>query len=180
DVHVVPPPVVTAQVEAVLDDLPVAAVKTGMLATREIVEVVADLAAAERLPNLVVDPVMVASSGARLLTPDAEEACRRALLPHAVVATPNVHEAEVLLGVRIRTLDDQRDAARRLAALGVRHVVVKGGHAVADAGRQATDVLADRDTGHVRDLVAPRLPSRNTHGSGCTFASAVAAGLALG
>lgn len=178
-VHVPPADLLRAQVEAVLDDLPVGAVKTGMLATAEVVHTVADLAGAGRLPSLVVDPVMVASSGARLLDADATDAYRDRLLPLATVLTPNVREAEVLLDTSVTTLAAQHDAARRLAASGPRWVVVTGGHAVDDADR-AVDVVADRDAGITMELASSRVVSRNTHGSGCSFASAVAAGLAHG
>ena len=174
----VPPDFVVAQVDAVLDDLPVAAVKTGMLATADIVQAVADLAAAGRLPQLVVDPVMVASSGDRLLEPTAERRYLDALLPHAAVVTPNLREAEVLLGSPIRTLADQREAARTLGELGPGAVVVKGGHAVADQPAQAVDVLWDGTS--ISELRAPRIDTLNNHGTGCTFASATAAALAAG
>ena len=174
----VPPDFVVAQVDAVLDDLPVAAVKTGMLATAAIVQAVADLAAAGRLPRLVVDPVMVASSGDRLLEPDAERSYVEELLPHATVLTPNLREAEVLLGGSIRTLAEQRDAARALAELGPASVVVKGGHAVADEPDEAVDVLWDG--GSLHELRGPRIDTPNNHGTGCTFASAIAAALAAG
>ena len=177
-VHAVPADFVVAQVEAVLDDLDVAAVKTGMLATAQVVHAVAGLAADGRLPHLVVDPVMVASSGARLLETAAEQAYVEALLPHAQVLTPNLSEAQVLLGRAITTLDEQRDAARALGALGPRAVLVKGGHAVAGSGDDAVDVLWDGT--QVLELRAPRIVGRNDHGTGCTLASAIAAGLARG
>jgi len=177
-VVVTPADFVVAQVDAVLDDLDVAAVKTGMLATAEIVGAVAGLAAAGRLPNLVVDPVMVASSGARLLEPLAERRYVEDLLPHAVLTTPNLREAEVLLGTTIRSLADQHAAAAALGALGPGAVVVKGGHAVADAAGEAVDVVWDG--GSTYELRAPRVRTDNNHGSGCTFAAAVAAGLARG
>jgi hydroxymethylpyrimidine/phosphomethylpyrimidine kinase len=177
-VHAVPPEFVVAQVDAVLADLPVAAVKTGMLATAAILRAVAELAAAGRLPRLVVDPVMVASSGDRLLDLDAERAYVELLLPHAVVATPNLREAEVLLGRRITTLAEQRAAAEELAALGPEAIVVKGGHAVSDTPGEAVDVVVHN--GRVSELRATRVPTPNNHGSGCSFASAVAAGLATG
>lgn len=177
-VHPVPADFVVEQVEAVLDDLEIAAVKTGMLATGEVVRAVAALAAAGRLPHLVVDPVMVASSGARLLEPDAERAYVEALLPWTQVLTPNVHEAQVLLGGSIRTLAEQREAARALADLGPGAVLVKGGHAVAGVGDDAVDVLWDGR--RLLELRAPRVPGSNDHGTGCTLASAVAAGLAKG
>jgi len=159
---------VVAQIEAVLDDLPVAAVKTGFLGTAATIAAVAELAAAGRLPNLVVDPVLVSSTGARLLTPDAEDAYRTALLPHALLATPNLREAQLLSG-----RPSQRDAAMAIA--GPRYVVVKGGGAV---GPDAVDLLWDGMT--IVELRAPRTQTANTHGSGCTFAAAVTAHLAKG
>jgi hydroxymethylpyrimidine/phosphomethylpyrimidine kinase len=177
-VHAMPAEVVVAQVEAVLDDLDVRAVKTGMLATVDIVRAVAELAGAGRLPRLVVDPVMVASSGDRLLEEAAERAYVDELLPHATVLTPNLREAEVLLGASVNTLEGQREAARALGALGPRVVVVKGGHAVRGAGGVAVDVVWDGAA--VRELSAPRIETVNNHGSGCSFASAIAAGLASG
>jgi hydroxymethylpyrimidine/phosphomethylpyrimidine kinase len=173
-----PPEFVAAQIEAVLDDLPVAAVKTGFLASAGTVATVGELAAAGRLPNLVVDPVLVSSTGARLLTPDAERLYVEALLPHAVLATPNLLEAQLLAGAEIGTLAEQREAARAIAALGPRHVVVKGGRAVTDTPGEAVDVLWD-GTGIV-ELRAPRTQTVNNHGSGCTFAAAVTAHLARG
>lgn len=177
-VHAVPAAFVVAQAEAVLEDLPVAAVKTGMLATAEIVGAVAELAAAGRLPRLVVDPVMVASSGDRLLEPDAEQLYRDALLAHALVTTPNVHEAGVLLGGQITTLAEQHEVARALGKLGPRVVVVKGGHAVHGTEHEAVDVVWDG--ARTYELRTARVPSGNNHGTGCTFASAVSAGLARG
>jgi len=173
-----PADLLVGQVEAVLDDLAVRAVKTGMLATVDIVAAVAELAAAGRLPNLVVDPVMVASSGDRLLEPAAERSYVRQLLPHTTVLTPNLREAEVLLGVPIRTLAEQHEAARALHRLGPSCVVVKGGHAVADATAEAVDVVCD-GTG-TYELRAPRVDTPNNHGTGCTFSAAVAARLATG
>jgi hydroxymethylpyrimidine/phosphomethylpyrimidine kinase len=177
-VHPIPPEFVVAQISMVLDDLPVAAVKTGMLATAPILREVASLAAAGRLPKLVVDPVMVSSTGARLLDLNAERAYLELLLPHALVATPNLREAEVLLGRRITTLGEQRTAAEELSMLGPQVVVVKGGHAVTDTPDEAVDVVAAG--GQLTELRAPRVPTANNHGSGCSFGSAVAAGLARG
>jgi hydroxymethylpyrimidine/phosphomethylpyrimidine kinase len=175
-VFAVPTEFVLAQIEAVLADLPVAAVKTGMLATAGTVQAVARLAAAGRLPRLVVDPVMVASSGDRLLEPEAERTYVEELLPHAMVTTPNLREAEVLLGRTITTLADQRDAAAALGALGPSTVVVKGGHAVTDTPGEAVDVVWHDGTLH--ELRTPRVDTPNNHGSGCSFASATAALLA--
>ncbi len=177
-VHAVPADFVVAQVEAVLDDLAVKAVKTGMLATAEIVHAVGKLAGAGRLPQLVVDPVMVASSGDRLLEEAAERAYVVELLPHAAVLTPNVREAEVLLAASISSLAEQREAARALGALGPSVVVVKGGHAVGDSADVAVDIVWDGAA--MRELGAPRVDTPNNHGTGCSFASAIAAGLATG
>jgi hydroxymethylpyrimidine/phosphomethylpyrimidine kinase len=180
-VHVPPVEFLRAQLDAVLSDLPVAGVKTGMLATEEIVLAVADAAAAGRLPNLVVDPVLVSSTGARLLDPGAESAYLEALLPRALVATPNTREAAALLGEPVVTVEDARAAARRLADLGPRWVVVKGGHLTAeDAGGDAVDVVHDATTGESTELRLPRVATRNDHGTGCTFAAATTALLARG
>jgi hydroxymethylpyrimidine/phosphomethylpyrimidine kinase len=169
---------VVEQVQAVLDDLDVGAVKTGMLATAEIVGAVADLAAGGRLPHLVVDPVMVASSGDRLLAPGAERRYLEDLLPQAFLATPNLREAEVLLGTSIGSLAEQHAAARALGALGCRAVVVKGGHPVAGAEDEAVDVVWDGSTTY--ELRAARVHTANNHGTGCTFSAAAAAALARG
>jgi hydroxymethylpyrimidine/phosphomethylpyrimidine kinase len=177
-VHRLPTEVVRAQIDAVLDDLPVAAVKTGMLATAAIVELVADLADEGRLPNLVVDPVMVSSTGARLLDEDAERLYLERLLPAAAVFTPNLFEAGVLLGAELVTLADQQTAARELATRTPGVVVVKGGHATTDAPDRAYDAVA---CAGADDLLArTRIDTINNHGSGCSFASAVAAGIATG
>jgi hydroxymethylpyrimidine/phosphomethylpyrimidine kinase len=170
---------VIAQIEAVAEDLAAAAVKTGMLATAAIVEAVAATIASLDLPNLVVDPVMVAKGGDRLLREDAVATIRTELLKLAEVVTPNIPEAEVLAGGSIRTVEDMRVAARRIRALGPRVVVVKGGH-LEDAANPGVviDVVCTPDTEY--DLTGPRLDTRHTHGTGCTFAAAIAACLALG
>ncbi len=175
-VHVVPAAFVVAQIDAVVGDLGCDAVKTGMLATAEIVEAVAAAVARHGLPNVVVDPVMVAKSGDHLLAREAVDAVRRVLLPLATVVTPNVPEAEVLTGTPIRTLAEAVDAGRALVAAGARAVVVKGGHLDRD---DIVDVLVDA-AGAVTRIEGPRVPGVHTHGTGCTFASAIAARLALG
>ena len=164
---------VAAQLDAVLADLPVAAVKTGMLATPSTVELVATYA--PRLPRLVVDPVLVATSGDPLFTGDVATAYREKLFPHATVVTPNLHEAGVLLDRKVSTVDDMRTAAEELAATGARCVVVKGGHL---PGAEAVDVVWH--DGVVFELTGPWVDTRNTHGTGCTFAAATAALLATG
>jgi hydroxymethylpyrimidine/phosphomethylpyrimidine kinase len=174
-VHAVPPDFVDAQIEAVLDDLDVRAVKTGMLATAPIIRAVAARAGRRELPNLVVDPVMVAASGDRLLEPDAERAYLDELFPHALVITPNLREAEVLLDRRVVSIDDMAGAARDLASAGPRFVVVKGGHLRDD---DAVDVVWS--AGELQELSVPRMATQNVHGTGCTFGSAIAAALARG
>jgi hydroxymethylpyrimidine/phosphomethylpyrimidine kinase len=175
DVHVIPRDTVEAQLTAVLSDLPVAAVKTGMLATAELVRLVADRAAAGELPRLVVDPVLVSATGHQLLADDAVAVYRERLLPHALVVTPNLVEAGVLVGRELRDLDDARAAAEELAEDGPEVVVVKGGHG---SGPRSVDIVVTRDGVH--ELSAERMSTANTHGTGCTFAAATAAGLARG
>ena len=169
-----PPAIITAQIEAVVTDLHPAAAKTGMLSSPAIIETVAEAVRRFALERLVVDPVMVAKGGARLLREDAVDALRSFLLPLAAVVTPNLPEAEVLLGRPVGTLEEREQAARDLVALGPRTVVVKGGHAEGEA----VDVFFDgRDLVH---LPALRIETKNTHGSGCAFSAAIAAGLAKG
>jgi len=174
-VHALPAAFVTAQIEAVVSDIGAHAVKTGMLGSAAIIEAVAAAVAALDLPFVVVDPVMVAKSGDHLLAPEASGALRTELLPQAFVVTPNVPEAEALTNMVIRTVDAAREAAKRIHALGPGAVVVKGGHL---PGKAVVDVLFD---GHeLREFRAPRVASRNTHGTGCTFSAAIAAELAKG
>ena len=170
---------VIAQIEAIAGDLPPDAVKTGMLATAAIVEAVAAAIGGLDLPQLVVDPVMIAKGGDRLLQEDAVAAIKLHLLKLAEVVTPNIPEAEVLTGSSIRTVADMRDAARRIHGLGPRVVVVKGGHL---GGEASGDLVIDAvcTPQEAFDLRGPRLATRHTHGTGCTFASAIAAQLALG
>jgi hydroxymethylpyrimidine/phosphomethylpyrimidine kinase len=167
-----PPSLVREQIRVVVEDLGVAAAKTGMLSSAEIIEAVAESVERFGVTNLVVDPVMVAKGGAKLLRDDAVDALRTRLLPLAAVVTPNLPEAEVLLGRRIETLAERKQAARDILGLGARAVVVKGGHAPGDA----IDVYFD-GSGFV-ELSAPRVETANTHGSGCVFSAAIAAGLA--
>ena len=166
---------VIAQVEAVVEDIGVGAVKTGMLANAAIVEAVAASVKSLDLPQLVVDPVMIAKGGDRLLDVDAVHAMRTELLPLAHVVTPNVPEAEVLADMQIRSLADMHEAARRIVALGPRVVLVKGGHL---AGPESIDVAVT--TEGATELRGPRFLTQHTHGTGCTLASAIAANLASG
>lgn len=173
--HIVPTEVVDAQITAVVTDLRPAAVKTGMLATASTVGAVAIRARAGELANLVVDPVMIASTGRRLLERDAEKAYLEMLFPHALVVTPNLREAEVLVGMKLRSVEDMVSAARQLGDSGARYVLVKGGHL---AGPSAVDVIWDG--ANTKVLAAPRVETANLHGTGCTLSAAVAANLALG
>jgi hydroxymethylpyrimidine/phosphomethylpyrimidine kinase len=170
-----PADLVTAQIEAVAADFDLRAVKVGMLATAAIVEAVAATIVELDLPDIVVDPVMVATGGDRLLEEDAIEAIKRELMPHTRVLTPNVPEAEALSGMGIASVDDMRSAARRILASGPRVVLVKGGHL---RGSESVDVVV---TAHDSfELRRPRVESTSTHGTGCTLSSAIAANLALG
>ena len=169
----VPPAFVRRQMDAVLSDIGADCIKTGMLVDAGIIEAVGD-----GLPAgvpLVVDPVMVASTGRRLLDERAIESLKRRLIARARVVTPNAPEAEVLTGVALATLDDMRRAADILLELGAAAVVMKGGHVAGDIVR---DLVIDGGASLV--LEAPRIVTRATHGTGCTLASAIATGLAQG
>jgi hydroxymethylpyrimidine/phosphomethylpyrimidine kinase len=167
-----PVELIRAQIDAVVADLGVQAAKTGMLSSVEIIETVSIALQEHRIGRLVVDPVMVAKGGARLLRGDAVDALRSVLLPLAAVITPNLPEAEALLGRRVATMSERRQAARDLLGLGPRAVVVKGGH----ADGEAVDIFWDGETWD--ELSSERYPTANTHGSGCVFSAAIAAGLA--
>jgi hydroxymethylpyrimidine/phosphomethylpyrimidine kinase len=168
------PQLVVAQIEAVATDMPVAATKTGMLATAEIIRAVVDAAGRLTLGPLVVDPVMVAKSGDRLLDAAAERAYVEALLPRAALVTPNLLEAEALLARPVRDLAAMRAAAKDLRETGAGAVLVKGGALAGDA----VDVFFD---GHrLVDIPGPRVDTRNVHGAGCTLSAAICARLALG
>jgi hydroxymethylpyrimidine/phosphomethylpyrimidine kinase len=177
DVFTLPPDVVRTQIECIVQDLELSAVKTGMLSTAEIVSVVAEIMGRHSDLKLVVDPVMTATSGARrtLLAPEAVSTLKARLLPLASVVTPNVAEATSLSGVAVTSDATAREAAQRIFELGAKAVVVKGGHF---DGKLAVDVLFDGRT--FTEFSAPRLSGGAIHGTGCTFASAIAAGLALG
>ena len=165
---------VVSQIDAVVSDIGADAVKVGMLATAGIVTAVRETIVRLGLLRIVIDPVMIAKGGDRLLRDDAVAALRT-LLPHAHVVTPNIPEAEVLAGIHIRGIDDMREAARRILSLGPRVVLVKGGHA---EGAESIDVACTAQGEF--DIRGPRLPGRHTHGTGCTLSSAIAAHLAKG
>jgi hydroxymethylpyrimidine/phosphomethylpyrimidine kinase len=170
-----PADLVTAQIHAVARDIGADAVKVGMLATAAIVEAVAAAIQALAFPHVVVDPVMIAKGGDRLLEEDAVAALRSELLPRAHVVTPNIPEAEVLAQMSVRSVDDMRAAGESILRLGPRVVLVKGGHLT---GEDSVDVACTPSG--IFEIRRPRIDTRHTHGTGCTLSSAVAARLALG
>lgn len=175
-VHDVPPEFVAAQMDAVFSDMAVAAVKIGMLSQQAVIRTVAAGLARHAAANIVVDPVMVATSGDRLLSPDAIDTLRQGLFPLAAVVTPNLPEAAALTGRAIA--QDEREMerqARDILGFGARAVLIKGGHG---SGETSTDLLFDASGMH--RFSVPRIATKNTHGTGCTLSSAIAAGLAVG
>jgi hydroxymethylpyrimidine/phosphomethylpyrimidine kinase len=175
-IHDAPPDFIAAQIDAVFSDLKVNAVKIGMLSQAPAIAAVAAGLDRHNATNVVLDPVMVATSGDRLLNPDAVEKLRRLLIPKALVLTPNLPEAAALLDTSIAADESaMRDQAQRLLAFGAKAVLIKGGHG---SGAESVDLLVD--SGGTERLVAPRFATRNTHGTGCTLSSAIAAGLAKG
>jgi hydroxymethylpyrimidine/phosphomethylpyrimidine kinase len=170
------PGFVAEQIDAIMRDIGTDAAKTGMLSNAGIIEAVAGAVQRWEIARLVVDPVMIAKSGAPLLRPEATDALRRLLLPVALVVTPNLHEAAALIGRPVRTLPEMREAARVIGAMGPRYVVVKGGHL--DDSDRSVDVLFDGEA--FEEFSAPRTASKHTHGTGCVFSAAITAGLARG
>jgi hydroxymethylpyrimidine/phosphomethylpyrimidine kinase len=172
----VPPDFIAAQIDAVFSDLDVGAVKVGMVSQAASVEVVARSLVRYKVANVVVDPVMIATSGDRLLAPDAVGALRRMLIPRALLLTPNLPEAAALTGASLARNEQEMEVqARELLALGARYVLIKGGHG---SGDESVDLLIGQ--GEVVRLAAARIATKNTHGTGCTLSSAIAAGLAKG
>jgi hydroxymethylpyrimidine/phosphomethylpyrimidine kinase len=168
------PKLVAAQIEAVMADIGAHAVKTGMLANKAIIDIVADKIEEHRFKNLIVDPVMVATSGDLLIKRNAVSALRARLLPLAAVVTPNIPEAEELTGIELRTPIDIEEAARRIVKMGARSVVIKGGHSKGPA----LDIFFDGK--QFVPLKSQRIRTKNTHGTGCSFSAAIAARLAQG
>jgi hydroxymethylpyrimidine/phosphomethylpyrimidine kinase len=172
----VPPDFIMAQIDAVFSDLAVGAVKIGMLSQPEIIETVAVGLERHKARNIVLDPVMVAASGDRLLAPEAIAVLRKVLIPRALVITPNLPEAAALLDGPLATTEpEMREQAEKLLALGAKAVLIKGGHA---QGAESVDFLVEPTA--VARLTADRISTANTHGTGCTLSSAIAAGLAKG
>jgi hydroxymethylpyrimidine/phosphomethylpyrimidine kinase len=172
-VEALPADLVAGQIEAVVSDFGAHAAKTGMLANAAIVEAVAAAVRDLEIPFLVVDPVMIAKSGDTLLEEEALAAMKAELLGRAFLVTPNIPEAEALAGAAIRSDEDRREAARRIAALGPAAVLIKGGHFPSE---NITDLLYT--SGGFVEFPQPRVPGRNTHGTGCTFSAAITAHLA--
>jgi hydroxymethylpyrimidine/phosphomethylpyrimidine kinase len=175
-IHDVPADFIAAQIDAVFSDLDVAAVKIGMLSQLAALAAVAEGLARHRARNIVLDPVMVATSGDRLLAPDALDTLRRELIPRALIVTPNLPEAALLTGASpARNEREMEIQAREILSLGTRNVLIKGGHG---EGADSVDLLIGQ--GEVVRLSAKRIQTKNTHGTGCTLSSAIAAGLAKG
>ena len=174
DILELPTSLIREQIRVVVEDIGVQATKTGMLSSPEIIEAVATSIELHGLRALVVDPVMVAKGGAKLLHDDAVATIRARLIPLAAIITPNLPETEVLLGRSITTIEERRQAARDLVAMGARAAVVKGGHARGDV----TDVYFDGT--ELVELPGRRIDTPNTHGSGCVFSAAITANLARG
>jgi hydroxymethylpyrimidine/phosphomethylpyrimidine kinase len=175
-VDALPIAAVVAQIEAVVQDIGVQATKTGMLLNQEIIEAVAAQVEALKLPNLVVDPVMVSRTGAQLIDNEAVASLRDVLIPKALIVTPNRYEAQILSGLQIHTLDDMRAAAQRIYQLGASIVLVKGGGMMGSL--RGVDVLFDGKK--LETLTTTLVETQNNHGTGCTLSSAIAANLALG
>ena len=165
---------VGAQIDAIIADIGAHAVKTGMLANAAIIDLVANKIRQHRLKNIVVDPVMVATSGDLLIEKSAVAALRSKLVPLAGVVTPNIPEAEVLTGMKLRSADEIREAAKRIVQMGAKTVLIKGGHLKGPA----MDIFYDGK--NFTALKAPRIRTKNTHGTGCTLSAAIAANLAKG
>jgi hydroxymethylpyrimidine/phosphomethylpyrimidine kinase len=173
-VHEIPNNIISAQIDAVFDDLDVDAVKIGMLATSEIISTIVDCLKDIKIP-IVLDPVMIAKSGDALLQTEAMETLRKRLLPLATLLTPNLPEAAVLLGTKdAKTVEQMEEQGRALLAMGPKAVLMKGGHA---ESFDCTDLLIMAD-GSLLELHAPRIDTKNTHGTGCTLSASIAAGLA--
>jgi hydroxymethylpyrimidine/phosphomethylpyrimidine kinase len=175
-IHDVPVPFIAQQIDSVFSDLAVDAVKIGMLSRADIIEAVAAGLDRHGATRVVLDPVMVATSGDRLLSPDAVDAVRRVLMPRALVVTPNLPEAAALLDTGIAASEEEvLEQGRAILSAGARAVLMKGGHG---SSADSVDYLIDADG--VERLAAPRIATRNTHGTGCTLSAAIAAGLAKG
>ncbi len=174
-IHDIPPNVVGDQIDMIMEDIGTDAAKTGMVSNKEIIEIIVDRVKRYKIEKLVVDPVMIAKSGVRLLRKDAEKALIEKLLPAAFLVTPNVFEAEIISGISIKNIEDAKESAKLIQKMGARNVVLKGGHF---SGENAIDILFNgKDFTYYE---AERIHTKNTHGTGCTFSAAITAGLAKG
>ncbi len=179
DVLMLSPAIVAAQIDAVAGDIGVDAAKTGMLGTSAIIDAVADRIKYHAIAKLVVDPVMVSTSGHKLLHDDAIDSYIKKMLPLSLVVTPNHYEAEILSGIRIETIYDLKEAARRILDMGTHWVLLKGGHRQFSSGESlVTDLLSDGSI--YEEISNPRIATTSTHGTGCTLSAAITAGLAQG
>ncbi|MBW1847843.1 MAG: bifunctional hydroxymethylpyrimidine kinase/phosphomethylpyrimidine kinase [Deltaproteobacteria bacterium] len=175
DIQEMRPQIVYDQIMCLFDDADIHAVKIGMVSSIPLIESIASALKKVNLPPVILDPVMISKSGFKLLNTDAQAALIKNLFPLAEVVTPNIHEAEALTQQKINSMDEMRIAASEILKLGAQKVVVKGGHLDKN---EATDILFDGHT--YKDLQGPRIDTKNTHGTGCTFSSAIAANIALG
>ncbi|MBW1641381.1 MAG: bifunctional hydroxymethylpyrimidine kinase/phosphomethylpyrimidine kinase, partial [Deltaproteobacteria bacterium] len=175
DIQEMRPQIVYDQIMCLFDDADIHAVKIGMVSSIPLIESIASALKKVNLPPVILDPVMISKSGFKLLNTDAQAALIKNLFPLAEVVTPNIHEAEALTQQKINSMDEMRTAASEILKLGAQKVVVKGGHLDKN---EATDILFDGHT--YKDLQGPRIDTKNTHGTGCTFSSAIAANIALG
>jgi hydroxymethylpyrimidine/phosphomethylpyrimidine kinase len=166
---------VKKQIDAVASDIGVDALKTGMLFSVDIIEAVASKIKEHRFTNVIVDPVMIAKGGAPLLQEEAMDALKTMLLPLALVVTPNIPEAEAISGLTIKSEEDKKEAAKAIAALGVKNVLIKGGH---DEGAKTHDLLYDSEAFYT--FTGKRIDTKDTHGTGCTFSAAMTAAIAKG
>lgn len=173
----VPPEFIAQQMDAVLDDIGADAVKIGMLHSPEVIKTVAQKLVEKKCPNIVLDPVMISKSGDKLLQDDAVKALKEHLIPLAALITPNLPEASVLLGRSVETLEDMPKAARQLCSLGSANVLVKGGHLNHDS---SCDLLYQKENKKITEFPGKRINTPNSHGTGCTLSSAIAANLARG
>lgn len=175
DIQEIQPKIVHDQIICLFDDIEIHAVKIGMVSSIELIQAITKALKAVKPPAIVLDPVMISKSGYRLLNQDAQDALTQYLFPLAEVVTPNIYEAEALIGKKIAGVDDMKSAAIDILKLGSNKVVVKGGHLEED---RATDILYDGQ--EFKALESQRVETKNTHGTGCTFSSAIAANIALG
>lgn len=174
-IHDIPSNVVGDQIDMIMEDIGIDAAKTGMVSNKEIIEIVVDRVKKYKIEKLVVDPVMVAKSGVRLLREDAEKALIEELLPAALLTTPNVFEAEIISGIKIRVIEDAQKSAKIIQSKGAKFVLLKGGHL---SGEKAIDILFDGKKYTYYE--SERIDTKNTHGTGCTFSAAITAGLSKG